>query len=544
MTGRIAEVVARYHEQTKHHYDRYARSPGHMNWRTQPAAFRHYDRAATHELPLMTVDPDHGHMALYGRGSVKKQPFDLAGVAGFLELSLGLSAWKVYGNTRWSLRVNPSSGNLHPTEAHLILPPTKDIGAGVYHYSPLRHALERRMAVPDDLWRRVTDHLGAAGFLVALSSIFWREAWKYGERALRYCNHDVGHALAAMSFSAALKGWQLTCLTGLSDDDIENLLGFDRTAWPPLEAEEPDLVCLVSDESSLIGSRTLPPSLIRNFADLSVAGKPNRLSPSRVDWQVIYQTAESIRKPRTGEGGNDFGNRPFFSHPPADLTAAAIIRQRRSATAFDPDGSIDQSRFLAMLDKTLPRNHCPPFDTDLGAAAVHLLIFVHNVTPLARGLYFFCRDQKDLPDLRKSLRSDFLWEPVTAELPLHLLTRGDFRQEATKISCHQEIAGSSAFSLGMIARFDKILRSAPHRYRHLFWETGMIGQVLYLEAEAHGFRGTGIGCFFDDALHALAGLADSAWQSLYHFTVGRPVEDPRLTTLPPYEHLEHSGHAD
>jgi hypothetical protein len=72
----------------------------------------------------------------------------------------------------------------------------------------------------------------------------------------------------------------------------------------------------------------------------------------------------------------------------------------------------------------------------------------------------------------------------------------------------------------------------------------MIGQVLYLEAEAHGFRGTGIGCFFDDALHALAGLADSAWQSLYHFTVGRPVEDPRLTTLPPYEHLEHSGHAD
>ena len=46
-----------------------------------------------------------------------------------LELSLGLSAWKVYGTSRWSLRINPSSGNLHPTEAHLILPAMKGLEA-------------------------------------------------------------------------------------------------------------------------------------------------------------------------------------------------------------------------------------------------------------------------------------------------------------------------------------------------------------------------------------------------------------------------------
>ncbi|MEJ2478114.1 MAG: hypothetical protein P8Y40_11570, partial [Desulfobacterales bacterium] len=115
--------------------------------------------------------------------------------------------------------------------------------------------------------------------------------------------------------------------------------------------------------------------------------------------------------------------------------------------------------------------------------------------------------------------------------------------EAIEISCHQEIAGFSAFSLGMIARFGETLRSTPYRYRHLFWETGMVGQVLYLEAEAQGVRGTGIGCFFDDPVHSLAGLADTTWQSLYHFTVGRSVEDPRLTTLPPYHHLERDGDA-
>jgi hypothetical protein len=71
-------------------------------------------------------------------------------------------------------------------------------------------------------------------------------------------------------------------------------------------------------------------------------------------------------------------------------------------------------------------------------------------------------------------------------------------------------------------------------YRRLFWETGAIGQVLYLEAEAAGIRATGIGCFFDDPVHSLLGLTGRRFQSLYHFTVGGPVEDGRLTTLPAY----------
>ena len=63
----------------------------------------------------------------------------------------------------------------------------------------------------------------------------------------------------------------------------------------------------------------------------------------------------------------------------------------------------------------------------------------------------------------------------------------------------------------------------------------MVGQVLYLEAEAAGIRATGIGCFFDDPVHRVFGIKERSFQSLYHFTAGGPVEDPRLTTLPPYE---------
>jgi hypothetical protein len=122
-----------------------------------------------------------------------------------------------------------------------------------------------------------------------------------------------------------------------------------------------------------------------------------------------------------------------------------------------------------------------------------------------------------------------------SDLPLRMLEAGDARRLATQLSCHQDIAGDGAFSLAMIAGYQEALFThGAWFYRRLFWEAGLIGQVLYLEAEAAGVRATGIGCFFDDPVHRVFGIEDLAFQSLYHFTVGGAVDDPRLTTLAPY----------
>ncbi len=98
------------------------------------------------------------------------------------------------------------------------------------------------------------------------------------------------------------------------------------------------------------------------------------------------------------------------------------------------------------------------------------------------------------------------------------------------------IAGDGAFSLGMIAEYmDSLVVYGASFYRNLFWEAGLVGQVLYLEAEEAGIRSTGIGCYFDDPVHEVFGISSREWQSFYHFTVGGPVEDGRLTTLPAYD---------
>ena len=536
---RVKEII-NYHEATKHHYDRYARSPGYMDWKNQPNPFRSYTGAPAVSLPLLKKDPPAGYLDLYERTRNTQQPITIEALAGFLELSLGLSAWKAVSGSQWSLRVNPSSGNLHPTEAHLILPPMKSLKSGVYHYNALGHMLEKRADIPTELWQGIVSHFRTEGFLIGISSIFWRESWKYGERAFRYCNHDAGHALACVSFSANLWGWKVSYLGCLSDETIEMILGFDQTRFRKLEQEHADFLCFVHPHKSNAIPRDLPDQITAQFRNLRFIGEPETLSQECINWESIYQTAELTKKPLSEEMTCDLGNQKWATNETSSLSAPDIIRKRRSATSFDPHGSITKNRFLTMLDKTLPRKQCAPFDAELIEPSTHLLLFVHNVVDLTPGLYFLLRAKNDLDEVKRLARSDFLWQPVETNIPLYLLSEDDYRQQAMMVSCHQDIAGSSAFSLGMIAKFKQIVASRPYLYRHLFWETGMIGQVLYLEAEAHGVRATGIGCFFDDAVHEIMGFNDNHYQSLYHFTVGQPIEDPRLTTYPPYYHLKNS----
>jgi hypothetical protein len=72
----------------------------------------------------------------------------------------------------------------------------------------------------------------------------------------------------------------------------------------------------------------------------------------------------------------------------------------------------------------------------------------------------------------------------------------------------------------------------------MYWEAGLLGHMLYLEAEAAGIRATGIGCYYDDAVHDVLGIVrGKKLQSMYHLAVGGPIIDDRVSTLEPYHHI-------
>ena len=216
-----------------------------------------------------------------------------------------------------------------------------------------------------------------------------------------------------------------------------------------------------------------------------------------------------------------------------------------SLLACDGRTSIAAGTFYRMLARVMPRVELEPlrrpvpWDAVAWNPTIHLALFVHRVDGLEPGLYLLVRDPAKVDTLKGALPGHRVWVTppgCPADLPLQWLESGDARRLATQLSCFQDIAGDGAFSLGMIAEYQQSLFThGAWFYRRLFWEAGLIGQALYLEAEAAGLRATGIGCFFDDPVHQVLGIEGLAFQSLYHFTVGGPVDDPRLTTLAPYE---------
>ena len=525
--------VLSYHDRTKHQFQRYAAGPGGLDWATQPEAFRWYSGSPQLPLPLLEdAAPSARYVEIYQTGAIVPRPCNLQNIAALLELAFGLSASKQYGANQWALRCNPSSGNLHPTEAYVVAQGCVGLVDGVHHYLSREHVLEQRCR-----FDAREANPPQTSFLLGLSSIHWREAWKYGERAFRYCQHDVGHAIAAARYAAATLGWQVRVQDDWSDAAIATLLGLDRPQdFADAEPEHPDVMLLVQTA----GDCATP--VFKVAPDDRWQGQANRLSPQHAhDWPVIDEIAHACAKP---EIHGVIWQAPDFPAPlPSACVAraSAIIKQRRSAQAFDGVSGISAAAFYRMLDMTLPRTDFPPWDVVNWPPRIHLALFVHRVDGLAPGVYLLPRHAPIEQRMRAELSAEFEWvraENCPDHLPLYRVVAADARKAAQALSCHQEIAADGAFSLGMLAEFEGSVADAPWLYRQLFWESGILGQVLYLEAEAAGVRGTGIGCFFDDGVHDVLGIKGHWLQSLYHFTVGGGLTDTRLETRAPYAHLQ------
>jgi len=222
------------------------------------------------------------------------------------------------------------------------------------------------------------------------------------------------------------------------------------------------------------------------------------------------------------------------------LSAKDIIQRRRSAQRFDGITTVEKDEFLRMLDMLIPRRDTPPWDAISWQPRIHVVLFIHRVKGLEPGLYILIRNESAIDSLKANLSDKMEWLPIE-KTPDHLnfyrLVKANAQNASATLSCHQHIASDGAFSLGMLSEFDAALETSPCVYKHLYWEAGILGHILYLEAEAIDLQGTGIGCYFDDAFHELLGITDTQFQSVYHFTVGAALNDSRLRTILPYEHI-------
>lgn len=532
-----AATVLAYHERSKHQLNRYAAGPQTLDWDAQPDPFRRFAGAPLTPLPLPADNEKAAWTSIFSPGAITPHAATRESLGLLFELSFALSAWKRFGPDRWAVRCNPSSGNLHPTEVYLLACGLGDLDGGLYHYAPKEHALERRALLP-----QAERGAAATRLLVGFSSIHWREAWKYGERAFRYCQLDMGHAIGALRYAAAVLGWRVQEV-GLEHAAAARLLGLDRADdFAGAEREEPEAVFEL--RLGLADPGGCDPAAWMSGAVWS--GHANRLDPRPMyHWPVIDQVAQASRRtvPPPAVPLPSVAARRLLPHTRA--AAATLIRSRRSAQRFDRRAQMDVHRFWPMVAALMPLTDdgraTIPWDMGPTPARVHAVLFAHRIDGLAPGAYLLRRNPSAQPALRAAL-PHLTWRQVEAsppEAPLYELAHNPALAGTLRtLSCHQAIAADAVFVVAMLAELSPQLQNAPWHYRELLREAGQMGQVLYLEAEAAGLRGTGIGCYFDDPMRELLGFSGQSsdtWQILYHFSVGRPVPDERITSSQPYQ---------
>ena len=494
-------VALAYHERTKHYFNRFARSLGYLDWEQQPNPYRSYGGAKKYPLSLSSSF-DLAYKELFS----PKEPraIDYENISSFFRYALGLAAKKSFGASNWELRINASSGNLHPTEAYCILNAAEGVekNTALYHYNSYYHELESLynydFILPNE------------SFIVVLSSVIYREMWKYGERCYRYCGLDFGHAYRALEVAAKLHGWQVKPLR-LSEEQCEHLIGIDqKDRFDPRELESADIACIVGrgdvdfDESIL---KTLQVKHFDNVAD--------KLCDSYQRYEIVEEMEKATKASvvRVTQMPD--------TQKSSTKKATEVILKRRSAQAFNPfTSTMKLSELLELLEGTRTEN-----------AKIDLVLYLHSVAGLESGLYLYRRS-----DIGLQLKEEFLYEEVGEHL--FLLQKGDFRAIAKNLSCRQDIAADSAFAISMVANIQDIGMEGI-RYKERLFEAGRIGQQLYLDATSLGYAATGIGCFFDDAIHNLLGVDTAKAQVVYNFTIGKPIVDMRLQTLEPYSHLYH-----
>src|ERR1700735_341157 len=338
-----------YHEFTKHTVEKLRRNQHFLDWANMPNPFRHYDGVPILDLPADPPAPQLPTLdVLEGRTGNTLAKNGSAFLSQLLFYSASISATKRVSSTgsTYALRVNPSSGNLHPTEFHFCTRGLVDWPDGLYHYRPSSHMAEQR-AIGDFVTQLVDS---TAPLVFVLTSIAWREAWKYRDRAYRYCLHDIGHAWQALALAARAIGCDATAAGQFPDDDVAHLCRFHEVQhqgdeWPMLTVElrgaaiplrEPDAREMVWH-----------------------GGQANQLSKETIVYKNIDEIHEATKL------SSHQAASPFVAAPPAPVGAGNIklpapasstrpfgeaVRMRRSALDFvGGDQSMSLTQLAAIL---------------------------------------------------------------------------------------------------------------------------------------------------------------------------------------------------
>lgn len=355
-------------------------------------------------------------------------------------------------------RAAACTGAMFHIELYFACGDLPDLEAGVYHYGAHDNGL--RQLRRGDFRQALVDasgaepHVADAPAVFALTSTWWRNAWKYQARAYRHAFWDSGTILANFLSVAAGQRLPATVVLGFADAPVNALLDVD----PSHEAT----VALVA-----LGPRASSPPAAPAISPLHLPTR--QLSAHEVAYPEIVAAHAESSLPSGAAAARwraQFSVRaPEGDVPVAEEPIEAVIMRRGSSRRFTHD-AISRDALRALLAAATA-----PFAADAFVAS-DLYLIVNGVEDLDPGTYVFNRAAQTLE-------------------PLHL---GELRREAAYLSLGQSLAGDAAVNAYWLIDLQQL---DDRGYRAAQLSAAIEGGKLYLAAYSLHLGATGL-TFFDD----------------------------------------------
>jgi len=147
--------------------------------------------------------------------------------------------WAAQGITSpGGLRAAPSAGALYALELYVAVGGREagGLAAGVYHYDPLSHALERTLEgdVRPTLARLAVGQtfIAEAPLALVITAEYERISQRYGDRAARYVHMEVGHAAQNVYLQAEALGLGTVVVGSFQDEAVSQALSLPAQHRP------------------------------------------------------------------------------------------------------------------------------------------------------------------------------------------------------------------------------------------------------------------------------------------------------------------------
>ena len=145
---------------------------------------------------------------------------------------------KVVGRKYRTLRPVASAGARHSFETYFIARRVEGLAPGIYHYLPMEHVGEKRVAVEfwgdfphpaEHLTKMLADQrwTKAAPVALFLSCVVYRAEWRYSTFAHRAALIDLGHVGQNLMLSASALGLGSCCIAAYDQALCDQTLGLD-----------------------------------------------------------------------------------------------------------------------------------------------------------------------------------------------------------------------------------------------------------------------------------------------------------------------------